>query len=169
MSLTSYRAAPPRAGCWWCVALLLCMARRVPLLCSTRRADARASRGVGWEGLAATDFPVPWGTVSWALAVFTSEFGMGSGVGPPPWPPGRLSQPRAMRLHWRVPRNVFVGAFGAMPALARVRFWHECECVPAGGGCRAALDGCCAWRACFGGLRVREQAGLWGGMSRSGD
>ena len=29
--------------------------------------------------LAAADFPAPWGAVSWALASFTSEFGMGSG------------------------------------------------------------------------------------------
>ena len=74
------------------------------------QADARALPGVGWEGLAATDFPVPWGTVSWALAVFTSEFGMGSGVDPPPWPPDRLSQPRVMRLHQRVPRDAFASA-----------------------------------------------------------
>ena len=40
------------------------------------------------EDLAATDFPAPWGAVSWALGVFTSEFGMGSGGGSPPWPPG---------------------------------------------------------------------------------
>ena len=29
---------------------------------------------------AATDFPAPCGAVSWALGVFTAEFGMGSGV-----------------------------------------------------------------------------------------
>ena len=63
MSLTSYRAAPPRVGgCVWCL-----------------------------EDLAATDFPAPCGAVSWALGVFTSEFGMGSGGGSPPWPPGRPS------------------------------------------------------------------------------
>ena len=62
MSLTSYRAAPPRVGIvfvWWL------------------------------EDLAATDFPAPWGAVSWALGFFTFEFGMGSCVGTPPWPPGR--------------------------------------------------------------------------------
>ena len=47
---------------------------------------------VALDDLAATDFPAPWGAVSWALVVFTFEFGMGSGVVPPPWPPGRLSQ-----------------------------------------------------------------------------
>ena len=35
---------------------------------------------VGLEDLAATDFPAPCGAVSWALGVFTAEFGMGSGV-----------------------------------------------------------------------------------------
>ena len=43
----------------------------------------------GLEDLAATDFPAAWAAVSWALEVFTVEFGMGSGVVPPPWPPGR--------------------------------------------------------------------------------
>ena len=46
------------------------------------------------ENLAATDFPAPWGAVSWALGFFTSEFGMGSGVGTPPKPPGRRAYPR---------------------------------------------------------------------------
>ena len=46
----------------------------------------------GLEDLAATDFPASWDAVSWALEVFTSEFGMGSGVVTPPWPPGRPSQ-----------------------------------------------------------------------------
>ena len=57
MSLTSYRAAPPRVG----------------VVC-----------GDGLEDLAATYSPVPWGTVPWALGVFTAEFGMGSGAGSPP-------------------------------------------------------------------------------------
>ena len=52
------------------------------------RGMLRRWRG-GLEDLAATDFPAPWGAVSWALVVFTFEFGMGSGVVPPPWPPGR--------------------------------------------------------------------------------
>ncbi len=41
------------------------------------------------SGLAATYSPAPFGAVPSALGVFTSEFGMGSGGGPPPWPPGR--------------------------------------------------------------------------------
>ena len=82
---------------------------------------------VGWEDLAATDFPAPWGAVSWALVVFTSEFGMGSGVVPPPWPPGRLSQPRAS-LVWR-------GGQALVRAALRVR------------GVRGSVDRCCAWRA----------------------
>jgi len=88
-------------------------------------------REVGWEGLAATDFPVPWGTVSWALAVFTSEFGMGSGVCPPPWPPDRLSQPRATASLARPAQCVGMGAFRVMLALWRVRFWHSSACVGA--------------------------------------
>jgi hypothetical protein len=77
MSLTSYRAAPPRVGVvvvcgvfCWCV-------------CLGGRGD-----------LAATDFPASWDAVSWALGVFTAEFGMGSGAGSPPWPPGHRAHPR---------------------------------------------------------------------------
>ena len=50
----------------------------------------RAWRG-GWirrGGPAATDSPAPWGAVPWALGRFTAEFGMGSGVASPRWPPG---------------------------------------------------------------------------------
>src|SRR6185437_5890086 len=65
MSLTSYRAAPPRVG--WCV---------IP----------------GLEDLAATYSPASWDAVPWALGLFTAEFGMGSGGGTPPWPPGRPAQ-----------------------------------------------------------------------------
>ena len=71
MSLTSYRAAPPRVGD---VVVGVCVG--------------------GLDDLAATDFPAPWGAVSWALGFFTSEFGMGSGVGTPPKPPGRRAHPR---------------------------------------------------------------------------
>ena len=66
MSLTSYRAAPPRGG------------------------------GGEWDGsedLAATYSPAAWAAVPWALGVFTAEFGMGSGAGPPQWPPGRPARP----------------------------------------------------------------------------
>ena len=59
----------------------------------TYRSSVCVYYAYGSEDLAATDFPAPCGAVSWALVVFTSEFGMGSGVVPPPWPPGRLSRP----------------------------------------------------------------------------
>src|SRR3954451_10746011 len=72
MSLTSYRAAPPRVG----------------------GGDGRP-RGRGlvaggdageWEGwlvdLAATYSPTSWDAVPWALRGFTVEFGMGSGGAP---------------------------------------------------------------------------------------
>ncbi len=45
------------------------------------------------EDLAATYSPVRCRTVPWALGFFTAEFGMGSGAGTPPWPPGRPAQP----------------------------------------------------------------------------
>src|SRR4051794_25333544 len=67
MSLTSYRAAPPRVGLGSFLVFVL----------------------VGLEDLAAADFSAAWAAVSWALEVFTVEFGMGSGVVPPPKPPGR--------------------------------------------------------------------------------
>ena len=103
MSLTSYRAAPPRV-CGRCVFRLssvVCgMALLRPACCAPPVARRRAWRvgvcaafGAGSGHLAATDFPAPCGAVSWALAVFTSEFGMGSGGVPPPWPPGVLSLP----------------------------------------------------------------------------
>ena len=162
-------------GCWrgGCAWARCCVAS--PGVASRGHADeavawARwcfAPRGVGWDGLAATDFPASWDAVSWALAVFTSEFGMGSGVGPPPWPPGRLSQPHAMLAHWRAhamlphwrPRDVFVVARG-------VRVWCVCGVVVCAAWGHGAVGGCCAWRACPGrcpGRLVR------GGTSRSGD
>ena len=80
------------------------------------RAVCVCVRVFGSQDLAATDFPAPWGAVSWALVVFTFEFGMGSGVVPPPWPPGRLSQPRAPRCD----------------AVGRGRFWRGvCACAVA--------------------------------------
>ena len=75
MSLTSYRAAPPRVG-------------GVGLFCAVVGCGV-----VGLEDLAATYSPVSWDTVPWALGVFTAEFGMGSGAGPPPKPPGRPAHP----------------------------------------------------------------------------
>ena len=67
----------------------------------------------GLEDLAATDFPAPWGAVSWALGFFTSEFGMGSGVGTPPKPPGRRAHPRGREC-------AFVGVFAGPGAWLRV-------------------------------------------------
>jgi hypothetical protein len=50
-------------------------------------------RGEGLEDLAATYSPAAWAAVPWALGGFTAEFGMGSGAGPPPKPPGRPAAP----------------------------------------------------------------------------
>ena len=61
MSLTSYRAAPPRGNGLSAVTV------------ERERRDA---------GLAATYSSAPWGAVPSALRVFTAEFGMGSGVLP---------------------------------------------------------------------------------------
>ena len=58
MSLTSYRAAPPRVGVYLSMGAL--------------------------EDLAATYSPASWDAVPWALGVFTAEFGMGSGAVSPP-------------------------------------------------------------------------------------
>jgi hypothetical protein len=71
MSLTSYRAAPPRVG----------------------RSVGR-SVGVRPGGPAAADSPAPGGAVPWALGRFTAEFGMGSGVAAPRRPPGHPAGPR---------------------------------------------------------------------------
>src|ERR1700723_777005 len=65
MSLTSYRAAPPRAN----------------------------SKTDGLEDLAATYSPTPGDAVPWALGFFTAGFGRGSGAGPPPKPPGHPAHP----------------------------------------------------------------------------
>ncbi len=195
MSLTSYRAAPPRvvhatasSSCWRvtfdvacrrvvcgvaCVVSWLLGRRRVRCrLCACRR-SARRCRvcAEGSEDLAATDFPAPWGAVSWALVVFTSEFGMGSGAAPPPWPPGRLS-----------PRNVFVVGFpqrGASSSTAPfvvgwIGFWcrrivfdvawvraapWRCRSTALSPVARCDVDGCCAW---WGG---REPIGRLGPVS----
>ena len=70
MSLTSYRAAPPRGGDDVCVVWGML------------------------EDLAATYSPASWDAVPWALGVFTAEFGMGSGAVSPPKPPGRPTHPQ---------------------------------------------------------------------------
>ncbi len=123
----------------------------------------------GLEDLAATYSPVPWGTVPWALGVFTAEFGMGSGAGPPPKPPGRPTHPQASRT--TAPGigcdEVLVRAARACCARARavcfVRcvlcgvFCAECAanpaCLPLITDHRSLItDACCGWwddsRAC---------------------
>jgi hypothetical protein len=75
MSLTSYRAAPPRDNQF------------------ASRAD-NGREGVerelgGLAGLAATDSSASVEAVPWALRVFTAEFGMGSGV----WPLAMATRP----------------------------------------------------------------------------
>ena len=89
MSLTSYRAAPPRVG-------------------------DLGEGGVwgGLEDLAATYSPATWVAVPWALGVFTAEFGMGSGARPPPEPPGRPAHPCV----WAVGGVGSGGVCAAVPA-----------------------------------------------------
>jgi hypothetical protein len=91
MSLTSYRAAPPRGD------VLSCRERWV----------------VGLSGLAATYSPASWDAVPSARRCLTAEFGMGSGVslalGPPnlesPRPPfGGVHTRRVFRSDTRVLR-----------------------------------------------------------------
>ena len=73
MSLTSYRAAPPRGNRWAC----RWFARRVR---AGRRACREESVCVGFSGLAATYSPASWDAVPSARRRLTAEFGMGSGV-----------------------------------------------------------------------------------------
>jgi hypothetical protein len=71
MSLTSYRAAPPRVG-------VVVGGERVG-----RGGRAGAVPVAGWwVDLAATYSPTSWDAVPWALRGFTAEFGMGSGGAP---------------------------------------------------------------------------------------
>src|SRR5271156_5485033 len=67
MSLTSYRAAPPRV----------------------MRSSKGGSVVASFADLAATYSPAAWAAVPWALGALTAEFGMGSGGIPPLGPPGR--------------------------------------------------------------------------------
>ena len=98
MSLTSYRAAPPRVG-------------------------VGVVGWIGLEDLAATDFPASWDAVSWALEVFTSEFGMGSGVVAPPWPPGRPSQSLACWAWCSTVWGVLVFGYVRMVLSERSGWW----------------------------------------------
>ena len=80
MSLTSYRAAPPRVGVWWCGC-----GRWVVMWCggdNCRLTTADCALMLGLADLAAADCPAAWAAVSWALEGFTAEFGMGSGGAP---------------------------------------------------------------------------------------
>ena len=98
MSLTSYRAAPPRVQ---------------------RKTD-------GLEDLAATYSPTSWDAVPWALGVFTAEFGMGSGAGPPPKPPGHPAHPSSGRIQVlacpRAQNPGTVVCYGMPPGLTQ---WSE--------------------------------------------
>src|SRR5918992_911119 len=81
MSLTSYRAAPPRG----------CVEGTKPgfVLVLTGRSLASAWCFPDLAGLAATYSPASIGAVPLALRVFTAEFGMGSGV----WPLAMATRP----------------------------------------------------------------------------
>src|SRR6478609_9523346 len=74
MSLTSYRAAPPRVS------------RGTSIHGGIGTGERER---VGNAGLAATYSSAPWGAVPSALRVFTAEFGMGSGV----WPLAMATRP----------------------------------------------------------------------------
>jgi hypothetical protein len=76
MSLTSYRAAPPRVG----------SAVQPAVMGWAGWGGSCGLSGLwcaGLPGLAATSSSAPCGAVPLALGVFTAEFGMGSGVLPP--------------------------------------------------------------------------------------
>jgi hypothetical protein len=98
MSLTSYRAAPPRVG-------VVVGGERVG-----RGGRAGAVPVAGWwVDLAATYSPTSWDAVPWALRGFTAEFGMGSGGTPAlsatrsshhPWPQRGPAAPRFSRPGW---------------------------------------------------------------------
>ena len=98
MSLTSYRAAPPRGG------------RRAAGSGGGGRAAGRRA-GTTWRSggrpadPAATRSPAPWGAVPWARRGFTAEFGMGSGGAPAlsaagsgGRPPGRAGRARPVSV-----------------------------------------------------------------------
>src|SRR5271155_3432868 len=95
MSLTSYRAAPPRGEA------------------GDGMSIERGCGGGGVEGLAATSSSAPWGAVPSALRVFTAEFGMGSGA----WPLAvatRLAKPPVLPVAepapWACPTDLIRGA-----------------------------------------------------------
>jgi hypothetical protein len=84
MSLTSYRAAPPRGD----------------------RTNCEESDLVGFSGLAVTYSPASWDAVPSARRRLTAEFGMGSGVSLALLPPNLESPPgRGGRLRGARPRG----------------------------------------------------------------
>src|ERR1700734_2908280 len=104
----------------------------------------------GLEDLAATYSPVPWDTVPWALGVFTAEFGMGSGAGPPPKPPGRPTHPVLAGCDRRqAGRGRFWCVWCMLQPLSEddFRAWHDLE--PLG---RLGPVSCARCRACTPGL-----------------
>ena len=80
MSLTSYRAAPPRGEREGAMGVMA-------FLCGVRK------EGGLWSGLAVTYSPASWDAVPSAVARLTAEFGMGSGVSRSLWPPDRIRAP----------------------------------------------------------------------------
>src|SRR3954453_1350831 len=95
---------------------------------------------VGLEDLAAADFSAAWAAVSWALEVFTVEFGMGSGVVPPPWPPGRPNHGSVARRQPAGGRGVLTAAAdaGAVCVFLTSDGWHLAS------GWMSAVEAC-AW------------------------
>ena len=108
MSLTSYRAAPPRVGGPWAVGRgpAGLVGRRRRRRCgapgSRRRRRWRRRRLARPGGPAAAYSPASWDAVPWALGRFTAEFGMGSGVSSPRWPPGHRAGPAPPHARDRV-------------------------------------------------------------------
>jgi hypothetical protein len=125
MSLTSYRAAPPRvrpARCGWRAQLPSVW--RVASCFRDGRPPPPPWPLSGLPGRpsdpAATRSPAPWGAVPWARRGFTAEFGTGSGGAPALWPPGRAGVPDG-------------GAGEGLGWLA----WHGDVVRPSGGGAAA--------------------------------
>src|SRR5215469_13970572 len=78
MSLTSYRAAPPRDN-----------QSKPPPVCGAREDDGGGESWGAWRAWRRPTLPPLVAAVPWALRVFTAEFGMGSGV----WPLAMATRP----------------------------------------------------------------------------
>ena len=132
MSLTSYRAAPPRGGrfggCERRSAAGRAWARK--RVVGGGRGPARAA-GSGapralCPGLATTRSPTLRRAVPWARCGFTAEFGMGSGGARTLWSPSRDKQargPRAPATAGRRSRARAPGAGPAPPSSVKRRAW----------------------------------------------